>query len=65
MAETTTPDAPETREAPVTDETASLREQVAKLERENGEYLRHLAEFQTRISTSASSSRTRNSSSTS
>jgi molecular chaperone GrpE len=52
MAENTTttdaPETPDTREAPVTDETASLREQVAQLERENGEYLRHLAEFQNR-----------------
>jgi molecular chaperone GrpE len=42
MAEPTTPDAPETTDA------ATLREQVAKLERENAEYLRHLAEFQNR-----------------
>src|SRR5215218_5726834 len=43
MAETPTPDAPETTADP-----AALRDQVAKLERENGEYLRHLAEFQNR-----------------
>jgi molecular chaperone GrpE len=44
MAETTTTtDAPET-----TDDATALREQVTRLERENGEYLRHLAEFQNR-----------------
>jgi molecular chaperone GrpE len=52
MAENTTttdaPETPDTRETPVTDETALLRDQIAKLERENGEYLRHLAEFQNR-----------------
>jgi molecular chaperone GrpE len=43
---------PETPEMPATPETPSetdaLREQVAKLERENGELLRHLADYQNR-----------------
>lgn len=42
MAEPTTPDVPES------DDVSALREQLAKLERENGDYLRHLAEFQNR-----------------
>src|SRR5262245_53909011 len=49
MAEnTTTTDTPKDPEAPVpTDETA-LRERVTKLEQQNDEFLRHLAEFQNR-----------------
>src|SRR3954463_16669918 len=47
MAEnTTTTDTPETTGAPVAD--AALRERVAKLEQQNDEFLRHLAEFQNR-----------------
>lgn len=41
-----TPDATDPLESP--SELAQLREQVAKLERENGEYLRHLADYQNR-----------------
>src|SRR5215213_4555430 len=46
--ETTTTDAPNAAEAqpPIAD--PALRERVAKLERQNDEFLRHLAEFQNR-----------------
>src|SRR6478672_1611810 len=45
---TTTTDTPNAADnAPVGDE-ASLRERVAKLEQQNGDFLRHLAEFQNR-----------------
>lgn len=40
-------DTPETAEAPA-DDAASLRERVAELERQNDEFLRHLADFQNR-----------------
>src|SRR6476659_9907148 len=47
MAEnTTTTDTPDAPGAPVAD--AALRERVAKLEHQNDEFLRHLAEFQNR-----------------
>ena len=41
-------DTPETRETPAADDAVTLRERVAKLEQENDEFLRHLAEFQNR-----------------
>jgi molecular chaperone GrpE len=46
---TTTPDTPESAAAgqPAGDE-AALRERVTKLEQQNGDFLRHLAEFQNR-----------------
>src|SRR3954451_11915717 len=48
MAEnTTTTDTPTADGAPAADE-ASLRDRVAKLEQQNDEFLRHLAEFQNR-----------------
>jgi len=48
MAEkTTTDNTPETEAPPAGDE-AALREKVATLEQQNGEFLRHLADFQNR-----------------
>src|SRR6476660_709055 len=48
MAEnTTTDDTPDT-EPPVAGDEAALREKVAKLEQQNDEFLRHLADFQNR-----------------
>lgn len=44
---TTTTDTPKANPNAVGDET-SLREKVARLEQQNGEFLRHLAEFQNR-----------------
>ncbi|MBO0700571.1 MAG: nucleotide exchange factor GrpE [Zavarzinella sp.] len=41
-------DSPETAEAPTADDAAALRERVAKLEQQNDEFLRHLADFQNR-----------------
>ena len=41
-------DTPETPEAPAADDAAALRERVARLEQQNDEFLRHLAEFQNR-----------------
>ena len=49
MAEdTTTTDTPDTPEAAAPEDAAALRERVAKLEQQNDEFLRHLAEFQNR-----------------
>jgi molecular chaperone GrpE len=45
--ETTATENPEAPEA-VAEDTTALRERVAKLEKENDEFLRHLAEFQNR-----------------
>ena len=45
--EATTTD-PETPTGEIPDELASLREQLARAEKENGDLLRHLAEYQTR-----------------
>src|SRR5262245_5653196 len=42
------PGAADTPESAPADETAALRERVAKLEQQNDEFLRHLAEFQNR-----------------
>ena len=41
-------DLPESPEAPPADDAAALRDRVAKLEQQNDEFLRHLAEFQNR-----------------
>jgi molecular chaperone GrpE len=49
MAEdTTTTDTPDAADPAATEDTAALRERVAKLEKQNGEFLRHLADFQNR-----------------
>jgi len=49
MAEdTTTTDTPDAADAAATEDTATLRERVAKLEKQNGEFLRHLADYQNR-----------------
>lgn len=50
MADNTTkPDAPEQDQArPPADDAAALKDRVAKLEQQNDEFLRHLAEFQNR-----------------
>jgi molecular chaperone GrpE len=44
----TTTDTPDAADAAATEDTAALRHRVAKLEKENGEFLRHLADFQNR-----------------
>jgi molecular chaperone GrpE len=44
----TTTDTPDAADAAATEDAAALRERVAKLEKQNGEFLRHLAEFQNR-----------------
>ena len=41
-------DTPDTPEAPGADDAAALKERVARLEQQNDEFLRHLAEFQNR-----------------
>jgi molecular chaperone GrpE len=46
--DTTTTDTPDTPEAAVPEDAAALRERIAKLEQQNDEYLRHVAEFQNR-----------------
>src|SRR5262245_57591969 len=43
-------DNPDTPDGPAADEAATLRDRVAKLEQQNDEFLRHLAEFQNRNS---------------
>jgi len=49
MAEdTTTTDTPDIPEAAVPEDAAAMRERVAKLERQNDEFLRHLADYQNR-----------------
>jgi len=51
MAEnTTTTDTPNAADGPPAADEATLRERVAKLEQQNDEFLRHLAEFQNRNS---------------
>ena len=45
---TTTPDTPDTADGPPAGDEAALRDRVAKLEQQNDEFLRHLAEFQNR-----------------
>ncbi|HJZ91780.1 MAG TPA: nucleotide exchange factor GrpE [Gemmataceae bacterium] len=42
------PDTPDTPEAPPAGDPASLRDRVARLEQQNDEFLRHLADFQNR-----------------
>src|SRR5262249_32922123 len=44
----TTTDTPDAADAAATEDPAALRERVAKLEKQNGEFLRHLADFQNR-----------------
>jgi molecular chaperone GrpE len=44
----TTTDTPDAADAAATEDTTALRERVAKLEKQNGEFLRHLADFQNR-----------------
>jgi molecular chaperone GrpE len=46
----TTTDTPDVSEAGAADDIAALRERVAKLQKQNDEFLRHLAEFQNRNS---------------
>jgi len=48
MAKDTTTDNQPDTDAPRAGDEAALREKVTKLEQENGEFLRHLAEFQNR-----------------
>ena len=46
--DTTTTDTPDMPEAATPEDAATLRERVAKLERQNDEFLRHLADYQNR-----------------
>ena len=48
MAENTTTDTPDDAEAPAGGDETALRERVAKLEQQNDEFLRHLADYQNR-----------------
>lgn len=48
MAKDTTTDTTDPADAPPVGDEATLRERVAKLEQQNDEFLRHLAEFQNR-----------------